>query len=98
MTSEEIEATVCKLIGDVLPQSSRAGPITTAMRLREQLGMDSVALFSIVFSLEQRLHIDLSASIQALVDAVYVVDLVEIVTAVVGSSRPELATHPRANG
>lgn len=73
------EESVCKIIASALPRSSAKGGVTPAMSLRTELGVDSFALMSIIFLLEDQTGIDAMSQMDKFISAEYVRDIVDLV-------------------
>jgi acyl carrier protein len=63
----------------VLPKSASKGGVTPSMNLRSDLGIDSLALMSIVFVLEEQAGIDSFSHVQRFISAEHVSDIIDIV-------------------
>ncbi|WP_255950803.1 acyl carrier protein [Streptomyces odontomachi] len=75
MTDDDI----CQIIGSVIPKKAAKAGITPAMSLRADLGIDSLALMSIVFVLEEKIGIDAFGKVDQFVGAERVSDIIKIV-------------------
>jgi acyl carrier protein len=80
MSSAQItDEAVCEIIASVLPKSAAKGGVTASMSLRSDLGVDSVALMSIVFVLEEQAGIDAFNHVERFISAERVSDIIDIV-------------------
>lgn len=70
---------VCDLIAKTLPKKAAKQGVSPEMELRSQLGIDSIGLMSIVFTLEEDFGIDLSDFSNRFVAATTVYHIIEIV-------------------
>jgi hypothetical protein len=70
---------ICRIIGSALPAAAARGGIEPGMALREDLGIDSVGLMSVVFVLEEQAGIDAFSYVQEFIGAQRVSDLITIV-------------------
>lgn len=70
---------ICQIIGSVIPRAAAKGGITPSMSLRADLNIDSLALMSIVFVLEEQVGIDAFSRVDQFVGAEYVSDIIKIV-------------------
>ncbi|WP_369171282.1 acyl carrier protein [Streptomyces sp. R28] len=75
MSDEEI----CTIIASVIPKKAAKGGIRPDMSLRGDLGVDSLALMSIVFVLEENTGIDAFGQVDRFVAAEFVSDIIDIV-------------------
>ncbi|MCK7624969.1 acyl carrier protein [Streptomyces sp. RS10V-4] len=70
---------ICRIIGSVIPKAAAQGGVTPEMDLRADLGIDSLALMSIVFVLEEQVGIDAFSKVEQFVGAEAVSDIIDIV-------------------
>ncbi|MFC4589959.1 acyl carrier protein [Sphaerisporangium corydalis] len=70
MTEDEL----CQIIAGVLPGKD----VAPHMSLRNDLGVDSIGLMSIVFVLEEQTGIDTTSHVMEFIEAEYVHDIVGI--------------------
>lgn len=70
---------ICQIIGSVLAKAAAKRGVTPGMSLRGDLGIDSVALMSIAFVLEEKAHADVFGHVQELIGAELVSDIIKIV-------------------
>ncbi|MGW7489040.1 acyl carrier protein [Streptomyces sp. NPDC054786] len=70
---------ICQIIGSVLPKAAAKGGVTPSMNLRADLGIDSLALMSIVFVLEEQAGIDAFSKVDRFIGAEDVSDIIDIV-------------------
>lgn len=70
---------ICQIIAEVLPKAAVKGGVSPAMDLRGDLGVDSVALMSIVFVIEEKLGFDAFSHVQEFIEAERVSDIIDIV-------------------
>lgn len=70
---------ICRIIGSVIPKAAAKAGITPSMSLRADLGIDSLALMSIVFVLEEKIGIDAFGKVDQFVGAERVSDIIKIV-------------------
>ncbi|MBE1583961.1 acyl carrier protein [Nonomuraea angiospora] len=68
------EEALCKIIASVLPGRD----VAPSMSLRNDLGVDSIGLMSIVFVLEEQTGIDAMSHMGEFIEAEYVHDIVGI--------------------
>ncbi|NUT02813.1 MAG: hypothetical protein HOV76_04990 [Hamadaea sp.] len=68
------EEALCKIIASVLPGRD----VAPSMSLRNDLGVDSIGLMSIVFVLEEQTGIDAMSRMGEFIEAEYVHDIVGI--------------------
>lgn len=70
---------ICQIIASALPRATAEGGVSPGMDLRGDLGIDSVALMSIVFVIEEKLGFDAFSHVQEFIDAQRVGDIIDIV-------------------
>lgn len=70
---------ICQVIGSVIPKAAAKSGIAPSMKLRTDLGIDSLMLMSIVFVLEEKLGVDAFSRVEQFVSAEYVSDIIKIV-------------------
>lgn len=70
---------VCELIAKTLPKKSTKNGVLPAMDLRNDLGVDSIGLMTIVFTLEEDLGVDLFSCSDRFVSATTVDHVIDIV-------------------
>jgi len=58
--SQAFEAKVMALIVEAVPAQYRRRAITPELRLKQDLGMDSIAMLALLFRFEQAFQVDLS--------------------------------------
>jgi acyl carrier protein len=57
---QAFQAKILALITEAVPAQYKRGAITPEMRLRQDLGMDSIAMLALLFRFEQIFQIDLA--------------------------------------
>lgn len=78
-TSQVSDEEICQIIASVIPKKATKGGIRPDMSLRGDLGVDSLALMSIVFVLEEKTGIDAFGQVDRFVAAEFVSDIIDIV-------------------
>ncbi|WP_328719028.1 acyl carrier protein [Streptomyces sp. NBC_00247] len=78
-TSQASDEEICGIIASVITKKAAKGGVRPGMSLRGDLGIDSLALMSIVFVLEEKTGIDAFARVDAFVAAETVSDIIDIV-------------------
>jgi acyl carrier protein len=89
---DEAGSAVCRIVASVLPRAVARRGITPEMDLRADLGLDSVALMSIVFLFDEELGIDAFGRTEAFVKAQRVADLIDVVRGPSGRGGGEAGT------
>ncbi|MCX0242553.1 acyl carrier protein [Streptomyces drozdowiczii] len=78
-TSQASDEEMCRIIAGAIPKKAAKGGVRPDMSLRGDLGVDSLALMSIVFVLEEKTGIDAFGRVDAFVAAESVADVIAIV-------------------
>lgn len=77
-TSTFLDEDICRIIESALP-GPVGGGVTPSSRLRADLDVDSIALMSIVFLLEEHTGVDVLDHVEDVIEAEHVSDLIAIV-------------------
>jgi acyl carrier protein len=70
---------IIQVIRSAVPRAAAESGIGPGTNLRDELGIDSIGLMSIVFVLEEQTGFDAVSHIQDLIQAEYVADIIKIV-------------------
>ena len=77
-TRQQLEAAVIDAVVQILPPGAAKAGLRTESDLRNELGMDSIGLVSLVDLVDEALGVDLSSSAERLADARRVGDLIRL--------------------
>ena len=74
----ELEAAICDVVRGALPRKGRPVEISPSLDLRRQLDIDSIGLLSIIFTIEEKLGVDMFQYADRLADATLLSDLIAV--------------------
>jgi len=60
MNPQMIDDRVLELIAEAVPARFRSIPVTSQVRLKHDLGLDSIAMLALIFRLEESFGVDLA--------------------------------------